>query len=262
MSVVIVRYGELALKSHSIRRFFTKQLISNIQDAMMRDGIEGLIEEERGRIYVQTGDRRALSTISRVFGIVSVSWAEETDADKDHISELAVDIFGCRKGSFAVRATRTGNHEYTSQELAAYVGEKILERCPDLKVNLKNPENEVHIEVRNNRAFVFSGKTRAVGGMPMGTQGDIRAPLRDERDLLAVWMMLKRGCRVYVHHVNENILETATYWGALLSVKRKYLAEVTGRDDECLKKSDIPVFCPLIGLTDKEIEERLKVVFS
>ena len=262
MSVVIVRYGELALKSHSIRRFFTKQLINNIQDAMMRDGIEGFIEEERGRIYVLTGDKSALKTISRVFGIVSVSWAEETDASMENIAALSVKLFGCKKGTFAVRAARTGNHNYTSQELGAYVGEKILEKCPDLKVNLKKPQNEVHIEVRNARAFVFSDAVKGVGGMPVGTQGDVRAPLRGKRDLLAAWMMLKRGCRVYIHDINEEILDRALYWGASLSEKKRYLANVTGLDDECIEKSDIPTFCPLIGLNNEEIEKRLDLIFS
>ncbi len=260
--VIIVRYGELALKSHSIRRFFTKQLVSNIQDALFSYGTEGMIEEERGRIYVQTSDRRAIDVIKNVFGVVSVSWAEETDANIDSIASLAVQLFGCKKGTFAVRARRTGNHPYTSQELAAYVGEKILEKCPDLKVNLKKPENEVHIEVRNSRAFVFLDKMKGVGGMPLGTQGDVRGHLRDERDLLALWMMMKRGCRVYLdsNDINEELLETAMKWGASTRSKRRYLAEVTGHYEECLRKQDIPVFCPLVGLTEDEIEERLRVI--
>ncbi len=264
MAVVIVRYGELALKSHSIRRFFTDKLISNIQNAMMRDRVEGMVEEERGRIYVNTSDRKALRTLSRVFGVVSVSWAEETDADMDRIAKLAVDIFGCPEGTFAVRATRTGNHDFTSQELAAYVGEKILDNCPDMKVNLGKPENELHIEVRNARAFVFSEKVRAVGGMPIGTQGDVMAPLRDERDLLAAWMMLKRGCRVHLHDIDDELLPVAEYWGASEKRAKRYLAAVTGHDDECLSggTGEIPLFCPLIGLEENEVEERLSLIFS
>jgi thiamine biosynthesis protein ThiI len=142
------------------------------------------------------------------------------------------------------------------------VEEKILDKCSDMKVKLKEPENEVHIEVRNARAFVFSEKVKGVGGMPVGTQGDVTAPLRDEMDLLAIWMMLKRGCRVYLHDAREDLVKTAIYWGASLKEKKRYLAEVTGRDEECLKKSDMPVFCPLIGLNDAEIEERMSIIFS
>jgi thiamine biosynthesis protein ThiI len=117
MSVLIIRYGEISLKSHSVRRRFTDALIRNIQDALFKADIEGYIEEERGRLYLYTDDRRSIDVVKNVFGIVSVSWAESTDSDMEHIANLAVELFPCKKGTFAVRATRTGNHPYTSQEL-------------------------------------------------------------------------------------------------------------------------------------------------
>ena len=272
MSVLIIRYGEISLKSHSVRRRFTDILIRNIQDALLNSGIEGYIEEERGRLYLYTEDRKSIDVVKNVFGVVSVSWSEETDADMENIANLAVRLFRCRKGSFAVGATRTGNHPYTSQELAAYVGEKILESCGDLSVNLKKPDFEVHIEVRNSKSFVFFEKIKGVGGMPIGTQGTIGAYMRNDLDLLGAWMMMKRGCNVlFPESSDERLKSVAMRWGAIpidadvhnMIGMSDVLGISTGHMDieECTPKNK-PVFCPLSGLTDDEINERLKFIFS
>lgn len=272
MSVLIIRYGEISLKSHSVRRRFTDILIRNIQDALLNHGIEGYIEEERGRLYLYTEDRRSVDVVRKVFGVVSVSWAEETDSDMDNIADLAVRLFQCRKGSFAVRATRTGNHPYTSQELAAYVGEKILERCGDLEVNLKKPDFEVHIEVRNSRAFVFFEKIKGVGGMPLGTQGTIAGYLRDEMDLLAMWMMMKRGCKViFSLESREDIGKIAKNWGAIpvdeniqdIIERKDVLGISTGHMEDCMQnRPGKPIFCPLSGLSDEKIMELRTTVYD
>lgn len=271
MSAVIVRYGELSLKSHSVRKRFTDKLIGNIQNALMDMRIEGYIEEERGRIYVFTDEpEKASEVIRNVFGVVSVSTAEVTDSDMDSIAKLAVSLFGCKKGSFAVRATRHGNHRYTSQELAAYVGEKILDNCSDLRVNLKKPDFELFIEVRNSRAFVFLEKIRGIGGMPLGTQGTVASYMRDEMDLLSAWMLMRRGCRVvFSGESPENLVRYAKKWGAIalegkideILNREQVFALVSGRLEEC-RNDALPVFCPTAGLSEEDVEERLEIIFS
>ncbi len=271
MTVLIVRYGEISLKSHSVRRRFTDKLVENIQNALLNAGIEGYIEEERGRIYVFTDNERvAAETVKNVFGVVSVSPAEMTNSEIEAIAELATSMFVCRKGTFAVRATRHGNHRYTSQELAAYVGEKILEKCGNLRVNLKKPDFEVFIEVRNSRAFVFSEKIAGVGGMPPGTQGTVISYMRDEKDLLSAWMIMKRGCRLlFPGDSSDNLRDFAERWGAIpasesleeLIKRESVLALVSGRTEDC-QNGRLPVLCPIVGLSEKDVEERLNLIFS
>ncbi len=267
MSVLIVRYGEISLKSHSVRRRFVDTLVRNIQDALLNADIEGYVETERGRVYVFTEDKRSIDAVKRVFGVVSVSWAEMTDSNMENIASLVLSTFPCRKGSFAVRARRTGDHDYTSQELAAYVGERILDKCSDLRVDLKKPDFEVHIEVRNSKSFVFFEKIKGVGGMPLGTQGTIGAFMRDEKDVLAAWMMMKRGCDVlFPEETGDKIREMAEKWGAIpvnqsideILERDDVLGISTGHMEECLSTMKKPVFCPLSGLVEDEIEERIE----
>ncbi len=263
MSAIVVRYGELALKTHSIRKFFTEKLVENIQKSLLAHRIEGFIEEERGRIYVFTDDRRALDILRNVFGIVSVSWSEVCASDMEEVASTSVSVFKPGNSrTFAVRATRHGNHGYTSQELAAYVGERILEKYPDLRVNLKNPDKILYIEVRDRRAFVFSDKLKGPGGLPVGTQGAVFAELRTKDDAAAAWMLLKRGCTVFCSG-NEEYIEALKAWGARDSRDDSghFLAYVSGGND-CRKKSGAPVFCPLIGTDDSYKSGIMDFIFS
>ena len=55
------------------------------------------------------------------------------------------------------------------------LGERILEGIPELelKVDLSNPEQEIYVEVRDEKAHLFTRTIKGVGGMPTGSQGKV-----------------------------------------------------------------------------------------
>ncbi|MEM2618121.1 MAG: hypothetical protein QW356_01345, partial [Candidatus Hadarchaeales archaeon] len=69
--VIILRVGELFLKSTKTRRRFENLLIQNLREVL--HGIKFELEKERGRIYLSTKSRRALDRLTKVPGIVSLS---------------------------------------------------------------------------------------------------------------------------------------------------------------------------------------------
>ena len=74
IDVVIVRYGELALKSSGVRNWYEKILIKNIAAMLDSRGIPySQIRREWGRIFIETNDPRAANAAADVFGIVSTS---------------------------------------------------------------------------------------------------------------------------------------------------------------------------------------------
>jgi len=106
--------------------------------------------------------------------------------------------------------------------------------------------------------------------MPLGTQGTVVAYMRDKFDLLSAWMIMKRGCRLlFPSDTPANLREFAEKWGAVpypdslkeLVKRENVLAIVSGRIEDC-RKSRIPVLCPAAGLSGKDVEERLKLIFS
>jgi len=56
VALLLVRYGELALKSPPVRREFETALRRNILDLFVREGISGRVRSDRGHLYVETDD--------------------------------------------------------------------------------------------------------------------------------------------------------------------------------------------------------------
>src|SRR5512145_869071 len=78
--VIIIRYGELALKSTGIRNWYEKILVKNIASMLDLRGIQySQIRREWGRIFIETRDSSAAAAAADVFGVVSASPALMTE---------------------------------------------------------------------------------------------------------------------------------------------------------------------------------------
>ena len=113
----------------------------------------------------------------------------------------------------------------------------------------------------------------------MGSQGKVVAVVEDERDALAAWMLMKRGCRVIVHAPSPSApFDLLKAWDPKLKVvissdlsrtvrESKALAVVYGRtlqDMDAIRAlpSEPPAFFPLMGLQEDEISAHLEAVRS
>jgi thiamine biosynthesis protein ThiI len=294
MSLFLIRYGELGLKSPKVRRRFEKALKTNIEDAFLQEGIQCITGMDWGRIYLHCeSDSKAKKILKRIVGITSVSPVLECSSKMEDICKCASEYSESllKKGSsFAVRASRTGEHDFTSQDVAREVGSAILEanNKKDISVDLKNPDIEIFVEVRHNRGFVFSEKIQGPGGFPKGTQGKVLCLITDRKSVYAAWLLLKRGCNIRSFYVDENgekMSKALKSWyvnskptlardpenpveNALDYAKSiKADAVVLGYTfQDYLKKdnitSELPIFYPLIGMDDKEIEKKLTSLFG
>ena len=283
MSLVLVRYGELALKSRKVRRIFENALAANIRAMLGRDGIKAEVWPEFGRIYVSyDGDEhKTVAALRRVFGITSISPVTETTSKPEDIIKAALGLSNniSNKKSFAVRCHRTGSHEYSSQQLAAQVGDAINNATGAL-VNLNSPDFEIAIDVRDKKAFVFTGKIGCAGGMPLGTQGIVLARVCSENDLLAAWLMMKRGAEA-VAAGHPKYFEILEKWGLKRSIKieissyaelEKLALEnnadaiVVGEKFADLRsareESSLPIMRPLVGMDDDWIERKIAAIKS
>ncbi len=276
--VLLVRFGEIALKSRYVRRQLRDRLVANIQDLFATEGVECVTESDEARIYVSVDDpTRARRILGRVFGIVSVSPAAEGHGDLETLKRLAVEearAAGLGPGvTFAVRPRRVGSHPFTSQDLGRDIGGAILEAFPGAKVNLSAPAVEIHVEVRENRGFVFHEFWAGPGGLPLGSQGRALAVVDGEAGLVAAWMAMKRGCRVAVATPPDSLdAEALRPWQPGLKTlqstgpeRLEELVRITragavflgtrGREFDPARRPQIsvPVFEPVVGLTDDEI---------
>ncbi|MEM0492384.1 MAG: THUMP domain-containing protein [Candidatus Thermoplasmatota archaeon] len=206
--VLIIRYGELSLKTLYVRRRFESILVNNIKSILDANNIKNKIVREWGRIYVYTTDNsKAIRILRRLFGVTSVSHAVKTDSNLDSISLGAVDMMSKnlkKNQSFALRVTRVGEHSYTSQEASRIIGDRIR-KALSASVNLSRPDVELFIEIRDKHAYLFFDKIRGPGGYPLGSQGCTVALIDTARDLLAAWYMMRRGCSVVFVLINKEL---------------------------------------------------------
>lgn len=154
-----------------------------------------------GRLYVKTSmAERASMKLAEVFGVSSTSPAIETTSKMDDIiaKSLYLAVRVLHKGdSFAVKCRRVGEHPYSSLEICREVGRRILKCLPqlELNVNLRNPHVTLSVEVREDKAFVFSEVVEGVGGFPVGSQPRVICLLSGGVDSsVACWLAMKRGC--------------------------------------------------------------------
>ena len=201
-ALLLVRYGELALKSPPVRREFESALRRNILDQFVGEGVPARIRSDRGHLYVETDDATAgVRLVRRVFGVTSVSPVEEVASDPAVIQARLLEVAepSLRPGArFAVRARRTGQHAFTSQQLAGDLGAAVLERYADrgLHVDLERPDVELAVEVRGPRTYLSLERFEGPGGLPLGVAGHLVALVDGRRGALGAFFMMKRGCRV------------------------------------------------------------------
>ena len=197
---ILVRYGEIGIKSDRVRSRYESTLVKNIEKALNFCEIPfDAVVRDFGRIFVQTRDLAAAQTIARVFGVVSVSPVQTYAATLEAMKDAALRIISpllTQGKSFAIRARRTGAHDYSSKDIGVVVGGAI-EQATGAPVRLTTPDVELFIEVRAERAYIYTEIIEGVGGLPLGTQGKVIALLSGGIDSpVAAWLMMKRGCTI------------------------------------------------------------------
>ena len=199
--IILIKNGELALKGLN-RSTFEDILIKNIRKRIKPLG-EFEYRKEQSTVAVVPMDDyidmdEVSDRISRVFGIAAYSRALQVPKDMDVILQNAPDYLADQlkqAKTFKVEGKRSDKKfPLKSPEISAEVGGAILSKFPHLKVDVKNPDILVTIEIREKFAFIRGNQTKGAGGMPTGTAGKSSILISGGIDSpVAAYMMAKRG---------------------------------------------------------------------
>lgn len=207
----LVKYAEIGIKGKN-RYIFENALRDQIKFAL--NDVEGEFEvvKEQGRIYVEAltdfDYDETVEALKRVFGVAAIcptvlvdsnDWETLKKATGDYVEK----VYGDRAFTFKVQAKRADKHYFmTSPEICVEMGAYLLERFPQLKVDVHEPEIFIHVEVRG-KSYIYSQVIPGPGGMPVGTNGKAMLLLSGGIDSpVAGYMIAKRGVRieaVYFH---------------------------------------------------------------
>ena len=210
--MVMIRFSEIAIKSSKTRKWLTNQLVDHIKFVLDNYNFDEFqIIKEYSRIFVHTKEAKQVSRTlsSLVPGVASTSTVYHSDTDLDKIKQVILQYFtkDIRKNkTFAVRVKRTGKHDFTSIELAANLGEYILESNSDvqLKVDLSNPEYVLYVEVRDTDTYIFDSMVRGLGGLPTGCQGRVLVLVEGTmEDISNIIQLYKRGANTIIYSLES-----------------------------------------------------------
>ena len=253
---VLIRYGELFIKSEPVKRIYEKKLVKNIKRSLKENGIEFKIYRKRGRIFITSEKiKEVCEMLKNIPGITSFSpcyHLQTSDLRKiKNFVKKNYEKWVKKRQTFAIRAQRVGKHKFTSKDVENEVG-KVVDR----KVNLKNPDVTIGIEIRDNDTYIFTEKIRGIGGLPVSASGKVLALLSGGIDSpVASFLMMKRGCKVdFIHFHSFPLVSKKSI------EKVKELIKVLNKFQNKSKLYLIP-FADIQSEIKTKIEARYRIIF-
>lgn len=208
--VILCKYGEVILKGAN-RSDFEAKMLKQLRQRARRIGNYKVFYSQ-STVYIEPLDDEAIDNIDEmmyqakhVFGFVGVSRAFACKKNMDTIldvvkNELAPRLYGYK--TFKAEAKRSDKKfPMTSPDISAEVGGAVLSAVKGIKVDVKNPEIVVRVEIRESEAYVHAGQEKGAGGIPYGSSGRGLLLLSGGIDSpVAGFMMAKRGVQLEAIH--------------------------------------------------------------
>ena len=200
---ILVRYGELSTKGKN-KKDFIMRLLTNVKNALCE--FKGLTyERTHDRLYILLNGENAeavADVLQHVFGISSFSFAIRIPSDIDKIIETGFTVAkNSTATTFKIETRRSDKHfPMISDEINRAVAGEIL-RNTALKVNVKQPDLRIQIEIHEQFTYVMTGRIPGAGGYPVGVGGKAVVMLSGGIDSpIAAYLTMKRGVALECIH--------------------------------------------------------------
>lgn len=204
---ILVRYGEITTKGRN-RNQFINRLRDNLKSTFK--DLEGMkIRLERDRMYISSSsDDEMNALIERlpdVFGIQSFSPVAECETSLEAMKALGKEIVSgldYKGKSFKVNVKRSYKQfELETYELNRVIASHVLTELPGMTVEMKNPDIELRVEVREDATYMMVDVIAGSTGLPVGSNGKALLLLSGGIDSpVAAYLMMKRGVTVEAIH--------------------------------------------------------------
>ena len=198
----LIKYSEIGIKGKN-RYVFENILKENIRKALdvLMPGY--VISKEQGRVFVECPEgydyEDTIEALKKVFGIAGICPVVviediEWENLKLKVGDYVEKRYANRDFSFKVEAKRADKHyPIESPDICIKMGAYLLNRFPEMKVDVHQPEVRITVEVRS-KGYVYSEVIPGPCGMPVGSNGKAMLLLSGGIDSpVAGWMISKRG---------------------------------------------------------------------
>ncbi len=198
---IVIHYGEITLKRGK-RGEYERILHRNIEK------LAGMkVRRLQGRFVIDLEPSMnvadLLERIGKIFGVVWYAPAVRVSSLEELKERLLSLLPRTNARSMKIEVKRSNkSFPKTSIEVARELGGELASRL-GLKVDLKKPDQIIHVEITEDSIYASLVKLRGPGGLPLGASGRVLCLYSGEAgSALACWFMMKRGCRVDLLHVH------------------------------------------------------------
>ena len=273
--ILLCKCGEIVLKGAN-RRFFEETLCKNIRFRARHFG-RFEVTSTQSTVVIEPLEESAdmdglFEAVSRVFGIVGISRCAVCEKDMDSIARTVreyVPPFLSGKKTFKVEAKRSDKtFPLNSPAIAAEIGGVVLGLCPGLRVDVRNPEVILQVEIREYGAYIHAGQFKGAGGMPVGTNGRALLLLSGGIDSpVAGYMIAKRGVQLEAVHfesfpytserAREKVLELAGIVAQYAGSFNVHVVSLTRIQEELVKNCQEDYFTLVLRRYMMAIADRM-----
>ena len=203
---ILIRYGELSTKGRN-KKMFTQKLASNIKKALV-DFPQVKVIPDYDFMYLdlhEAPEEAVIEKVKPIFGIQSISPVYIVEKDMEVAKKVVLDLLSQEdlEGKTFKIMTRRSDHtfEMDTNQINLFLGDAVLEAFPDIKVQLKQPDITVRIDVRREHLMVSLKTIQGAGGLPVGTSGRVMLMLSGGIDSpVAGYLAMKRGMEIQCVH--------------------------------------------------------------
>lgn len=203
---ILIRYGELSTKGRN-KKMFTQKLASNIKKALV-DFPQVKVIPDYDFMYLdlhEVPEEAVIEKVKPIFGIQSISPVYIVEKDMEVAKKVVLDLLSQEdlEGKTFKIMTRRSDHtfEMDTNQINLFLGDAVLEAFSDIKVQLKQPDITVRIDVRREHLMVSLKTIQGAGGLPVGTSGRVMLMLSGGIDSpVAGYLAMKRGMEIQCVH--------------------------------------------------------------
>lgn len=205
-SEIMIRYGELSTKKKNRMRFINK-LKNNMEHVLsIYPDVSVKTDRDRGHVYLNGTDYHEVAeSLKEIFGIQAFSPSFKVEKNVDTLVKAVQEIMTSvyKDGmTFKITAKRSDHSfELDSRALNHTLGDAVFSVLPNIKTQMKQPDINLKVEIRDEAAYISYEDIRGAGGLPVGTSGKGMLMLSGGIDSpVAGYLALKRGVDIEAVH--------------------------------------------------------------
>ena len=201
LNSVGLSYGELSLKGKN-RGQFERMLRNRIHKSL--NGFNHELVDDLSKLYVIVDNNdmdEVVEKFKQIFGVVGLHPSARVNREDEEIKAKVLEFAnyayeqGARTFKIGVNRSNKG-FEKKSMDYARELGAHVLINSPFEKVQMKDPDVQINVDIRKN-VYVYTERIKTYVVLPIGPTGKGLVLLSGGIDSpVASFMMAKRGMRI------------------------------------------------------------------